>query len=208
MGKKYIETWDKIAEKFEEGKIAHTHPEQEVLLLQEMEVKSSVLDVGCATGKHTLFLASKGFDATGSDLSEEMVRIAKQKASKEGSSAKFVVEDATVLTFEDKSFDYVISFGNTLGSIPGKDERRNALKEMLRVGRKKLILELLKSDTVEEVRSKYTFLGEEESYPAKRWDEEEITEALKTLGYEARIQRGRKSVIADYFFYVIVDILR
>ena len=35
---------------------------------------TSVLDLGCGTGRHSRYLASKGFDVTGLDLSAESLR--------------------------------------------------------------------------------------------------------------------------------------
>jgi len=202
--KDYIKTWDKIAHKFSKGKVDNTHPEQEALLLSELEVGSSVLDVGCATGKHVLFLAKHGFKATGVDLSSEMIKIASGK--NKSKNATFALGDATKLDFPNKSFDYVISMGNTLGSIPGEDQRIKALREIIRVARKKVILELVKSNSTKEVVDKYTFLSKNEGYITKRWNENEISDIIKSLSYEPKIKKGRKSLIANYFFYVIVSL--
>lgn len=206
MKRDYIKIWDKIAPKFAKGKVSKTHPRQERLLLEELEKDSSVLDVGCANGKHVFFLAKCGFRATGLDLSEEMIKIAMDRSKKEKLKVNFVVGDATKLNFPDQSFDYVICMGNALGSIPGIKERLKALNEMFRVARRKIILELVKSDTTEETKSRYKFLNKDESYFVKRWGEKEISAIIKKLGYDVRIKKGRKSVIAKYFFYVIVNL--
>lgn len=206
MKQDYIKIWDKMASKFAKGKVSKTHPQQERLLLEELEKDSSVLDVGCANGKHVFFLAKYGFRATGLDLSKEMIRIAVERAKKEELKVNFVVGDATKLNFPDQSFDYVICMGNVLGSIPGVKQREKALNEIFRVARNEIILELVKSDTTKETKSRYKFLNKDESYFVKRWDEKEISAIIKRLGYDARIKKGRKSVIAKYFFYVIVNL--
>lgn len=39
----------------------------------------SVLDLGCGTGRHSIFLAESGFDVTAADISEHAVAITKEK---------------------------------------------------------------------------------------------------------------------------------
>jgi ubiquinone/menaquinone biosynthesis C-methylase UbiE len=206
MTEDYIEVWDKIAPRFAKAKISKTHPEQEKILLEELEKGSSVLDVGCANGKHVFFLARQGFTATGVDLSKQMIKIARKGLKEEKLKANFLVGDAIKLEFPDKSFDYVTSMGNTIGSISGARSRPRlkALKEIIRIARKKIILELVKSDTTKETRAKYRFSNE--TYMTKRWDEKEISNIFNELGYKVNIKRGRKALIANYFFYVIINL--
>jgi len=204
MRENYIEVWDRIAPKFAKAKVSKTHPEQEKILLEEFEKGLSVLDVGCANGKHVFFLASQGFKATGVDLSNQMIKIAKNELKKKKLKANFVVGDATKLDFPDKSFDYVIAMGNSIGSIPSAKSRLKALKELTRIAREKIILELVKSDTTKETKAKYKFSNE--TYIVKRWYEKEISDIFNKLGYKVNIKKGRKALIANYFFYVIINL--
>lgn len=204
--KDYIKVWDNIAPKFSKSILKDTHPDNEKQLLRELKKGSSVLEVGCANGKYVSFLSRHGFKAVGIDISEKMIEIAKKELKKNKLNAKFFVMDATRLYFSDKSFDYLISTGNVLGSIPGSEQRIKALKEMMRVTRKKIILELVKSDSIEETKARYNFLDESESYIVKRWSEEEILKILKSLDCSGKIIKGRKALIADYFFYVIINL--
>jgi ubiquinone/menaquinone biosynthesis C-methylase UbiE len=72
------------------------------------EPVGSVLDVGCGTGSYTAALAERGWDATGVDISEDMLRRARAR----GVTA--VQADATSLPFGDESFDAAVSvFTNT-----------------------------------------------------------------------------------------------
>jgi SAM-dependent methyltransferase len=62
-----------------------------------------LLDVGCGTGARTAGLAGLGWDVTGVDVSEDMLRRARERG------LAVVQADAADLPFEDASFDAVIS---------------------------------------------------------------------------------------------------
>lgn len=67
----------------------------------------NVLDVGCGTGELVFVLADMGHTVTGIDLSEEMLKKAREKGKKLGLNAKFATGDAEKLDFDDASFDVV-----------------------------------------------------------------------------------------------------
>jgi len=68
----------------------------------------SLIDVGCGTGAYAAGLAALGWDVTGVDVSEDMLRRARERG------VRTVHADATSLPFEDASFDAAISiFTNT-----------------------------------------------------------------------------------------------
>ncbi|HIH44087.1 MAG TPA: methyltransferase domain-containing protein [Candidatus Methanoperedenaceae archaeon] len=92
---------------------------------------SRILDVATGTGKQAFAFAKKGYDVTGVDLSEDMLRVAKKK-NKYG-NARFEIADATALRFGDCSFDVsCISFA--LHDMP-PGVRERVLREMVRVTR-------------------------------------------------------------------------
>jgi ubiquinone/menaquinone biosynthesis C-methylase UbiE len=71
----------------------------------------NVLVVGCGNGQTSVYLEQKHHcRITGIDISEEMVKLSRRRASKKGVSDKvvFQVEDAQRLTFNDNEFDAVI----------------------------------------------------------------------------------------------------
>ena len=100
-----------------------------------------VLDVACGTGDMVLELKKRGCTVTGIDLSEEMISIAKTKAS-----ATYIVGDAEHLPFPDATFDAVTcAFG-----VRNFVHLEQGLGEMLRVlkpGGKMVILELATPDS-------------------------------------------------------------
>ena len=73
--------------------------------------EGAVLDVGCGTGEHVLFLASRGFDVTGIDFSPKAIEKAKGKAAERGLKASFQVGDALHLTALKRTFATVIDNG-------------------------------------------------------------------------------------------------
>ena len=62
-----------------------TPPEALVELVDGGEVKPcNTIDLGCGAGNYAIYLASKGFDVTGIDISPAAIKIAKENAEKKG----------------------------------------------------------------------------------------------------------------------------
>jgi SAM-dependent methyltransferase len=55
------------------------------------------LDLGCGTGRNTIYLARHGWDATGVEMSGQAVKTAERKATAAGLSARFRQGDVTKL---------------------------------------------------------------------------------------------------------------
>ncbi len=75
------------------------------------QISGSVLDAGCGTGEHALFLASRGCQVTGIDFIEEPINRARKKAAERGTAAAFLVMDALTLDAWSERFDNVIDSG-------------------------------------------------------------------------------------------------
>ncbi len=71
----------------------------------------TVLDVGCGAGNNAIYLAGRGFDVTGVDVSAKAISIAKQKAREAGVDVTFITLDALNIGTLGKRFDTVIDFG-------------------------------------------------------------------------------------------------
>ncbi|MFH1753042.1 MAG: class I SAM-dependent methyltransferase [Candidatus Omnitrophota bacterium] len=99
------------------------------VMIPWLKDKSTVLDVGCGTGKFTLRLQkiNSNFRIHGVDLSEVMINKAKAKV-KDG-SIEFKVGDVESLPYESNTFD-VITCSNSFHHYPNQ---RGALIEMQRV---------------------------------------------------------------------------
>src|SRR4051812_12025096 len=87
-------------------------PQAEFVRLEETgEIHGTVLDVGCGTGEHVLYLAQRGHTAWGIDAAPLAIDKANQKAVERGIQATFVVGDAFDLRALGRTFDTVIDSG-------------------------------------------------------------------------------------------------
>lgn len=68
----------------------------------------SILDLGCGTGRHSIFLAESGFDVTATDISECAVSITQERAIGKGLNIKVLCHDMRKIPFDDNTFDAVL----------------------------------------------------------------------------------------------------
>ena len=94
-------------------------------------VTSPVLDPGCGTGEHALFLAGRGHRVIGIDFVEEAIRRARAKAAERGLSVEFLVKDATALGDWGERFASAIDCG--LFHCVSDDDRRRYVRGLARV---------------------------------------------------------------------------
>ena len=79
--------WDKAYK--EKGKIWIEPQENIPKLAKEWKKKGvkRILDVGCGTGRHLVYLAKKGFEMYGIDIAEHGLKIARKWLKEEGLKA-------------------------------------------------------------------------------------------------------------------------
>lgn len=96
-----------------------------------------ILDVGAATGAFSIPLARMGFEVVHLDLSEEMLKIAREKA--DGlPNIRFLKRDAANLdVFDTNAFDMVLCFDGAI-SFSGRNAGK-VISEICRVGKKVLL---------------------------------------------------------------------
>lgn len=85
-----------------------------------------VLEVGCGTGSDLLQFAKNGAEAHGIDITEEHLRLAKQRV---GDLAQVQYGDGRAIPYPDATFDYVYSHG----VIHHSDEPQKITAEIMRV---------------------------------------------------------------------------
>jgi len=91
-----------------------------------------VLDLGCGSGRHVVYLAKHGFEVYGIDIAKSGIKIAKNWLKKEGLKANLKVGDIyKKLPYKDNFFDAIISIRVL---YHGRIEWiRRCIKEMKRV---------------------------------------------------------------------------
>jgi len=72
-------------------------------------VSTRVLDLACGTGRHAVELAQKGYQVEGSDLSPQMVDMAKKAAKRAGLKIPFYTESFQSANKIKKKYDVVLS---------------------------------------------------------------------------------------------------
>jgi len=104
-----------------------------------------ILDIGCGTGRHSIELAQRGYSVVGIDLSESLLKRAKEKASGRNLQIVFQEQDARKLPFLNE-FNLVIMICEGAFPLMETDEMnfqilQNAANALLAKG--KLILTTL-----------------------------------------------------------------
>jgi len=101
--------------------------------------EAPLLEAGCGAGRVTIGLWQLGYhNLTAFDFAEELIDQARSLAAERNADAvRFVVADATDLKtchlLDDKLFGGALFMFNGLMQIPGKENRRSALRELHRV---------------------------------------------------------------------------
>ena len=70
-----------------------------------------VLDIGCAGGRHTFFLATEGFGVDAVDIADAATATVAERAARYGPRVKTKTVAADALDFADANFAGVLSFG-------------------------------------------------------------------------------------------------
>jgi len=87
---------------------------------------ASILDLGCGAGRHARYLASKGFDVTGLDLSAASIRRA-QRFERPG--LRFRRHDMRV-PFGRQAFDYVFNMFTSFGYFADAAEHQRVVRNI------------------------------------------------------------------------------
>ena len=101
-------------------------------ILSVMDENKDVLELACGTGQITFVLADKVHSWIATDFSPRMLAEAqKRKSAKQYTNIRFAVQDATKLTFADKSFDIVL-IANALHIMPDPGKALSEIRRVLK----------------------------------------------------------------------------
>jgi len=148
------------------------------LLFAEHET-TSVIDVGCGTGRHAVLFASWGLDVTGVDPDPVMLERARAHAAERGSTARFAEGGfGGVAALGLPLADAVTCTGNALPHVAGLEGLRAALRDFAAVVRSGgvVVLQLLNHDRLigQQIRS---------IAPVVREDDEGTWAFLRVMDY-------------------------
>ncbi len=114
MSSNYDE-WDQIYRRYPLGELGWELGKPRSILVELVEKglikKGKALDTCCGAGTNTVYLAEKGFEVTGIDISTAAIEYAKKKAEQAGVKIDFRVQNFLNLPFEDEEFDFVFDMG-------------------------------------------------------------------------------------------------
>ena len=99
------EGYDKIAEEYNKDRHIFNNEKEFAYLVELLPDKAKVLDAGCGAGFASKYLAENGFEVVGIDFSKEMLKLARKNVPDVG----FIEMDMSKLTFNEKSFDGIVS---------------------------------------------------------------------------------------------------
>lgn len=146
----------------------------------------SVLDVGCGPGFKAKYIADRGFDVTGTDVSERMVAIAKDAAP----TAQFFVADVrghgSAVPVRQVQFDGVMMFASLL-HVP-KSDVDAVLAEVARYtadhGVLYIVVKQVKEGVQEEAVQHEESYGKTFSRFFSYFTEEELRQRVTQAGFE------------------------
>ena len=85
-----------------------------------------VLDLGCGTGRHSIFLSQEGYNMVGLDLSLNLLKIAKTRWR----SVQLVRGDMQRLPFKAEVFSAAVSMDTSFGYLPSEQDDMRSLREL------------------------------------------------------------------------------
>nr|CBH40047.1 conserved hypothetical protein, SAM-dependent methyltransferase type 11 family [uncultured archaeon] len=138
--------WSKDADNYSKSVRRSMHSAKEKKGWQEIftevfgKEKLNVLDVGTGPVIIAFLLAELGHDVTGVDLSEEMLRNARENAAIFNIPVEFRHGDAENLPFEDESFDAVVN-RHVLWTLPNPERAIAEWRRVLKTGGKIVIVD-------------------------------------------------------------------
>jgi SAM-dependent methyltransferase len=88
-------------------------------LLQQFSGRAvrRILDIACGTGSHAIELEKLGYDVIGSDISEDMLARAREKAQAGRCELRFEKQDMRTLDVASRPFDAVICLFDAIGHV-------------------------------------------------------------------------------------------
>lgn len=99
-------------------------------LLKNLKLKpgAKILDLACGFGRHSIELAKKGYNVTGVDFSNYLIKLAVEEAKKQNINATFIQKDIRKIYFKGK-FDAAINMFTSFGYFKNEEDHALAVKK-------------------------------------------------------------------------------
>jgi len=127
--------WDKFAcnyDSFIKNTVDKTYKTILLNIDTELALNKTVLEIGTGTGIIPFSICSKVSSIIATDISTQMIQIAKQKQKESDiKNVDFLVQDSYNMSFADKSFDIVIA-SNLLHLLYEPEKPINEVKRVLK----------------------------------------------------------------------------
>lgn len=132
-----VEWWEQTYKEAPEEAIPWERGDPRPELVQLVNSKKitsgiKVLDLGCGLGTQTIYMASRGFDAYGIDISPSAINRAKKRAKESSTKVNFDVGDVLSLPYQNNFFSFAFDFGCLHHNIASSNEYLGELKRVLK----------------------------------------------------------------------------
>jgi ubiquinone/menaquinone biosynthesis C-methylase UbiE len=141
-----------------------------------------ILDVGTGTGRAALRLARGGATVTAVDASEQMLAVARRRATEQGVQVRFQVGDAHTLEFKDRAFDVAVC----LRVLMHTPQWRRCLAELCRVADQLVVFDYPSAHSAALLHSltrRVTHAAGSRTEPYRVFTDRTIADALDRSGF-------------------------
>jgi len=172
-----------------------------VMAIAKLERRDRILDLCCGQGRHVLEFARRGFqNVTGLDRSRTLIRLARNRARKEGLAVRFHEGDARRFRLPPESFDCVAILGNSFGYFERDSDDLAVLRSVSRVLKNEgsIVLDLADGDWLRrnfEVRS-WEWIDQDHFVCRER----ALADDNERLVSREVVVHAEQGVIADQFY--------
>lgn len=117
--------WEKLWQDPEVVKLWEEFPPlpQVTVMADRLAPGARVLDIGCGLGRHTLYLAARGCEVTGTDNAPTALAACRENLVKAGLRAAVVAADMSEIPFPDGYFDGIVA-SHSIHHVDGPALRR------------------------------------------------------------------------------------
>lgn len=119
---------DVYAATFAEGTDRTKQEVDAILEALELPAGAHILDLACGQGRHSVELASRGYEVIGLDYSKTLLEKAQQMAAKAGVDVRFVQGDMRDIPWSDR-FDAVVNMFTAFGYFDDELDNQRVLHQ-------------------------------------------------------------------------------